>query len=204
MKTETFKGLRGTATLYLGDCLKILPTLEGVDAVITDPPYGLAMSGGTWGKKMDESYQAWDSAPFSEIDQIIKAAPIVVIWGGNYFAMPPSRGWFVWKKPFFPTMADGELAWTNVDQNVRIHESTRSPDGKQDHPTQKPVGLMAWCMEKTKLPEGATVLDPFMGSGTTGIACLRTGRNFIGIELDPKYYAIACERMAREIDGELL
>jgi site-specific DNA-methyltransferase (adenine-specific) len=63
---------------------------------------------------------------------------------------------------------------------------------------------MAWCMDVAKVLSGATVLDPYMGSGTTGIACLRTGRNFIGIEIDPRYYATACERMAREVDGMLL
>lgn len=203
-----FKGLHGTATLYLGDCMQILPTLSSVDAVITDPPYGLGkkMSGGTWATKAPHysDMHVWDlKAPQEAVDQIIKLELPSVIWGGNYFVTPPSRCWLVWRKPHFPTMADCELAWTSEDANARVWDGNRS-DGEKEHPTQKPVPLMAWSMEQAKVPTAATVLDPFMGSGTTGIACLRTGRNFIGIELDPKYYAIACQRMEREIDGQLL
>jgi len=187
----------GDATLYLGDCLEILPTLEKVDAVVTDPPYGLGkkMQGGTWGaqqKYVDmpardgEAKQQW-------IDAILALGVPTIIWGGNYFVMPPSRCWLVWKKPYFPTMADCELAWCSEDANARVFDGLRSY-GEKSHPTEKPLPLMTWCVQQ--LPKDcATILDPFMGSGTTGVACANLGRKFIGIEREPKYFDIACTRI---------
>jgi DNA modification methylase len=186
----------GRHVIYCADCLTVLPHLTGVDAVVTDPPYGLAMSGGTWGVKMDDTYQRWDAKPFDNVDALLQFGGDVVLWGGNYFNVPPSRGWLIWRKPFLNTLADAELAWTNRDANVKVFDSSRSPDGKQDHPTQKPVALMVWCLG---FVDGDTILDPFMGSGTTGVACIRTGRRFIGVEIEPKYCAIAVERMEREL-----
>jgi site-specific DNA-methyltransferase (adenine-specific) len=105
-----------------------------------------------------------------------------------------------------PTMANAELAWTNLDQNTRLisHSIASTNAERVGHPTQKPVAVMAWTMEQCKIPPGSTVLDPYMGSGTTGIACLRTGRNFIGIERDAAHYKTACDRIAHELDGALL
>jgi site-specific DNA-methyltransferase (adenine-specific) len=190
----------GDATLYLGDCREILPTLGKVDAVVTDPPYGIAhvWKGGFghgWGKARDESIlrNEWDDKPLNleMIALLLAAAKEHIIWGGNYFQLPPSRCWFVWNKPERGfSLAEAELAWTNKDTVVRVFDAPRSePD--REHPTQKPVALMRWCVQKTK----GTVLDPFMGSGTTGVACAKLGRKFIGIEIEPKYFDIACRRI---------
>ena len=92
--------------------------------------------------------------------------------------------------PDFITLAEAEMAWTNRDSVIRVYDGNRSePD--REHPTQKPIALMQWCVEKTT----GTVLDPFMGSGTTGVACANLGRKFIGIEIEPKYFDIACRRI---------
>jgi site-specific DNA-methyltransferase (adenine-specific)/modification methylase len=169
-----------------------MPTLGKVDAVVTDPPYGLGskLQGGSWG-----SNESWDVA----LDAITFDFDLPsIIWGGNYIpAMPASRCWLVWyKRDAVPTMADCELAWTNFDANVRLFDWTiaQTNGERVNHPTQKPLELMKWCIEK--LPDKTeTILDPFMGSGTTGVACAKLGRKFIGIELEPKYFDIACKRI---------
>ena len=193
MRTETI----GDATLYLGDCLEILPTLEKVDAVVTDPPYGIGekMKGGTWGaadKYAD--FREWDNAPSAEtISALIAAGKICIIWGGNYFNLPPSRCYLSWSKTnAVPTMADFELAWTSMDKPCKQY---KSPVGvhSHGHPTEKPLGLMEWTLAQAGIPQ--TILDPFMGSGTTGVACANLGRDFIGIEISEKYFDIACERI---------
>jgi len=191
----------GNATLYLGDCRDILPTLGKVDAVVTDPPYGIANkwkggSGHGWGKAREEGElrNEWDDCtPSNEIMQAVAAAgKEVIIWGGNYFELPSSRCWLVWSKPERNfSLAEAELAWTNRDNVVRVLDYARS-DPDRLHPTQKPVGVMRWSISKTK---GETILDPFMGSGTTGVAAVQMGRKFIGIEREPKYFDIACKRI---------
>lgn len=193
-------------TLYLGDCREILPTLGKVDAVVTDPPYGIAhlWKGGNrhgWGKASDEGVlrNEWDVSPLSGelLNLILASAKEHVIWGGNYFDLPPSRCWYVWNKPERGfTLAEAELAWTNKDSIVRVFDAPRSEPGRV-HPTQKPVALMSWCIEKVK----GTVLDPFMGSGTTGVACAKIGRRFIGIEIEPKYFDIARRRIQAALDA---
>jgi hypothetical protein len=152
----------------------------------------------------------WDKQrpPDEALRLLPTLAEIVAIWGGNYFAdcLPPSGGWLVWRKPEAETgfsLADAELCWTNQDFAARMKTMPRR-DGNE-HPTQKTVLVMAWTMNQLKVPEGATVLDPYMGSGTTGIACLRTNRNFIGIEKDPEHFKTACARLERECNqGALL
>jgi len=183
-------------TIYHGDCREILPDLGRFDLLLTDPPYGLNMSGGTWGKKMDTVYQKWDSKP-ADIAHLFQFSEKAIVWGGNYFTLPPSRCWLVWKKPFFPTMADCEMAWTNFDANSRVKELGRSPDGKQFHPTQKPVALMSWCIGIAGDVEN--ILDPFMGSGTTLRAAKDLNRKAIGIEIEEKYCEIAAQRMCQEV-----
>jgi site-specific DNA-methyltransferase (adenine-specific) len=189
----------GNATLYLGACEDVMHALDGFDAIVTDPPYGLGkrMSGGTWAVKASHyaDMHEWDlEAKQQWIDDILSFARPSVIWGGNYFSVPASRCWFSWCKPDFPTMADMELAWTNLDKPAKRWKSSRTPDGEKLHPTQKPEGLMRWCINH--LPDGCeTILDPFMGSGTTGVAAVQMGRKFIGIEREPKYFEIACKRI---------
>lgn len=192
--------------LHLGNCLEVMRGMadKSVDAVITDPPYGIAdiWKGGAshgWGvaKLATPKRNEWDVRPAKEyFDEILRIANKVIIWGGNYFELPISRGWLVWSKPERNfTLSEAELAWTNISMPIRVIDYHRSDSGRE-HPTQKPVGVMKFSIEKAKLPEGATVLDPFMGSGTTGVACVQTGRNFIGIEIYPPYFAIAERRIA--------
>lgn len=189
-------------TLYLGDCREILPTLGSVDAVVTDPPYGIAHtwkggSGSGWGKAKEEAglRNEWDAkAPEPEIfGLLISISDEQIIWDGNYFNLPPSRCWFVWNKPERNfSLAEAELAWTNRDNVVRVIDYARSDQGRV-HPTQKPVEVMRWSISNLK---ARTILDPFMGSGTTGVAAVKLGRKFIGIEIEPKYFDIACRRIA--------
>lgn len=189
----------GDCRLILGDCLAVMPTLGKVDACVCDPPYGLGkkLQGGTWGKAFKGVYEEWDTrAPQEIIDYIIRLKVPTILWGGNYFTLPLSRKWLVWNKPRRRmTMADGELAWCSWDGNLRTCD-VWNVNGTyvRQHPTQKPVGLMRWCIEQ--LPkEVVTILDPFMGSGTTLVACAKMGRKGVGIELDPDYFEIACKRV---------
>ena len=202
MRIETI----GNATLYLGDCREILPTLPKVDACITDPPYGMAekLSGtgsGRWKKLYDaKGGFAWDQEAPELVLELPAFADRVIIWGGNFFALPPSRAWLVWNKIIrnFSTSVC-ELAWTNLDRPVDAFDYSHgqlATEGKQ-HPTQKPLGLMKWCIEKTGVADGALILDPYMGSGTTGVASVQMGRRFIGIEREPKYFDIAVRRIER-------
>jgi site-specific DNA-methyltransferase (adenine-specific) len=192
------KTVIGNATLYLGDCMDILPMLEKVDAVITDPPYGLGkrMQGGTWGAKTEfKEMVVWDNAPpeVKNLIELTNMANISVFWGGNYYGLPPSRCWLVWdKQNAVPTMADCEIAWTSLDANTKrfSHPVGRILNG---HPSEKPLQLMRWTIETVKA--FGTILDPFMGSGTTGVAAVQMGRKFIGIERETKYFDIACKRI---------
>ena len=195
----------GNATLYLGDCLDILPTLPKVDAVITDPPYGIGVGSMTLGngkKRIDRGEIDWDAAPPSEalISMIaMSAAREAILWGGNYFGLPAARCWLVWDKCTGDnSFADAELAWTNLDRVVKLKRLAWVGNNAKDtperlHPTQKPVAVMAWCIAQTT--GIGSILDPFMGSGTTGVAAARMGRSFIGIEREPSYFDIACRRI---------
>ena len=184
----------GLATLYLGDCADILPTLGKVDAVITDPPYGIGIASNPVRqahKKLD-----WDdSAPIkSIINQCIALGDLVCLWGGNYFDLPPSQCFFVWDKiqPQDFSLAMCEMAWTNKKSPAKLYRQSVL-SYRKEHPTQKPVELMEWCIEQLGSPQ--TILDPFMGSGTTGVAAVQMGRQFIGIEREPEYFEIACRRI---------
>ena len=197
----------GDATLYHGDCLEILPSLPKVDAVVTDPPYGIA---DRWGAEMkgkrgtsrlwSKEDARWDVAPISKemLAMVLAAGSLHIVWGGNYYSMPASRCWLIWDKAQEFSGADAELAYTNLDMSVRVYRLSRIDAhqnlerGKQ-HPTQKPVLIMSWCL--SFIPNAKTILDPFMGSGTTGVACANLGRKFIGIEIERKYFDIACTRI---------
>jgi DNA modification methylase len=203
----------GRVTLYNADCRDVLPTLGKVDAVISDPPYGIAdcwKGGGGHGwnraRSETEARNEWDAEAPSEdlFDALRKIGSVQAFWGGNYYRLPISRGWLVWNKPERNfTLSEAELAWTSRAMPMRVFDYRRS-DPDRTHPTQKPVALMAWTLEQCRVPEGATVLDSFMGSGTTGIACIRTGRRFVGIEKDPAHYATALARIQRELSqGDL-
>jgi DNA modification methylase len=198
-----------------GDNREVLPTLPVVDAVITDPPYGIGEAAGKNASRgniavaRDYGSATWDDAPPDAlvIDLVRSKGQVQVLFGGNYFVLPPARCWLVWDKLNGTNdFADCELAWTSLDRAVRrlayrwngmIRENNEE---RGQHPTQKPVGVMKWVVElATK--EGEIILDPFCGSGTTGVAALRLGRRFIGIEKDAKYAAIARERIEAETKG---
>jgi len=207
IKEERIGGQR----LILGDCLKVMPLLGRFDAVVTDPPYGVFKKTGTDGKMFgketiystDDKAAGWDVRPGSEAFAAIMATKKYVVWGGNYFAdiMGASPGVMIWhKKTGNNSYADCEIAWTNATGTTRIFEHQwcgafkDSERGQRAvHPTQKPVALMEWCLGF--LPDAKTILDPFAGSGTTLVACQRMGRQGIGVELDPDYFAIACKRV---------
>ena len=204
----------GLATLYLGDCVDILPTLEPVDVLLTDPPYGIGAGdykrGGTQygnSKAPCKEYDRldWDNeAPQAIVEQSIALAKTSIVFGGNYFSLPPSSCWLVWDKQNGEGSgyADCELAWTNMKRAVRrvywrwagmLQKEMGDKKEERFHPTQKPVGVMKWCLTFT--PDAQTILDPFMGSGTTGVAAVQMGRKFIGIEREEKYFQIACKRI---------
>lgn len=190
----------GDCTLYLGDCREILPTLGKVDAVVTDPPYGigrLAKPSSRLCEGMAEYATgcAWDEEA-ADLSWLVPMDVPSIVWGGNYFVLPPSRAPLVWdKNNAGRDFADFEMAWTNLDMVARrIVFRPMNMDGGKLHPTQKPIEVMRWCIGW--LPDhAATILDPFMGSGTTGVACVKLGRKFIGIEIEPKYFEIACRRI---------
>ena len=203
----------GNATLYLGDCREILPTLPKVDLVLTDPPYGIgAASASFYGTKKrrnslaapnDYGCDEWDNEPIDDyvLKLTIEAGNKAIIFGGNYFNVPPSSCWLVWDKENGDSgFADAELAWTNLDKAVRLKRYMwngmfrANKEMRGDHPTQKPIGVMEWCLNLAPKAT-STVADPFMGSGTTGVACANLGKTFYGIEREPKYFDIACQRI---------
>jgi len=185
--------------LYLADCLDVLPELAAgsIDAVVTDPPYGIGISGNPFRQKFIK--QDWDDSPMSDraIKEIFRLSNHQIIWGGNYFALPPSQCFLIWnkKQSFDFSSAMVEMAWTSFQRPAKMFEWFAA-NGEKEHPTQKPLALMEWCLSNfTKF--GDLVLDPFMGSGTTGVACIQTGRRFIGMEKDPAYFKIAVKRIAQ-------
>ena len=199
----------GGAELWLGDCREILPSLGKVDAVVTDPPYGIGEAAGKNASRSnlatakDYGADCWDDNPVdAELMELVHAAgKWAIIFGGNYYLCRPTSCWLVWDKENGANdFADCELAWTNLPKAVRrirymwngMLRANGEPRG--DHPTQKPVGVMKWAIGH--LPEpNKTILDPFMGSGTTGVAAVQMGRKFIGIEREPKYFDNACRRI---------
>ncbi len=203
MRVETI----GNATLYNADCRDVLPTLPAVDAVITDPPYGI-------GAGRERPHNGWadygiadwdlDRPPAEVFPLLLAAGEIQMIWGGNYFTdlLPPTMQWLVWDKGQRGfSLADCEFAWSSQRRAARIFTYARAQalqDGKE-HPTQKPVALMEWCLRRMKVEPGMTVLDPFCGSGTVGVACVQMGVNYVGVELQEQYYEAAKRRIDRAL-----
>jgi site-specific DNA-methyltransferase (adenine-specific) len=181
--------------IYHGDCREALPTLPKVDLVLTDPPYGLGdkLKGGN-------RSHCFTHDVLTDLQGVITAAENAIVWGGNYYPLPPSRGWLVWyKRDSVQTAADVELAWTSFDMNSRLIDHTiAATNGERvAHPTQKPLRVMRWCLGFA--PFAQTILDPFMGSGTTLRAAKDLGRKAIGIEIEEKYCEIAANRLRQEV-----
>ena len=205
---ERVEHLAEGVSLYLGDARAVLPTLARADAIVTDPPYGMnaAIGGITAGKSSRwalssaqsawaEKPQSWDAEAPPIVLEFPKMADQIIVWGGQFFAMPPARGWLVWNKiirNFSSSVC--ELAWTNLEKPVDCFDYSHgqlASEGKF-HPTQKPLPLMGWCVRKTT----GAVLDPFMGSGTTGVAAVRAGRPFTGVEIVSEYFDVARRRIS--------
>jgi site-specific DNA-methyltransferase (adenine-specific)/modification methylase len=207
------------ATLYHGDCREIIDALT-FDSIVTDPPYGIGKwqnkfgskslgSGGTWATKDIYKEIDWDDeAP--DLTFLLEKNVPTMVFGGNYFSLPPSRKWIVWDKGgthFRKTFAEVELCWCSFDGNARKIECMPTfrrgwahQNNEKVHPTQKPVAVMQYCISELPKGYGNIVIDPFMGSGTTGVACVQMGRAFIGIEQNKKYFDIACERLTRAVE----
>ena len=201
-------------TIYHGDCREILPTLPKVDLVLTDPPYGIGESTGKTrnssnaGVSKDYGSSDWDcSTPPAWIWGLLaEKSAHQIIFGGNYFSLPPSRCWLVWDKDNTGQRADAELAWTNMDRAVRLYQwrwngmlqEDMAHKEYRDHPTQKPVPVMKWALSQA--PDTVrTVLDPFMGSGTTLVACKQAGLQCTGIEREEKYCEVAANRLRQGV-----
>ncbi len=199
----------GNATLYHGDSREIVPTLQLVDVVVTDPPYGIGeakkknKSRSKLAESKDYGTDSWDDEPAPEWLMLLlrETSRWQIIFGGNFYNLPPTSCWLVWDKENGQNdFADCELAWTNFPKAVRLkrwmwHGMLRAGgEDRGDHPTQKPIKVMEWAL--TLIPEPHnTILDPFMGSGTIGVACANLGRTYIGIERVQKYFDVSCKRI---------
>lgn len=203
--------------IYHGDCREILPSLSA-DLLCTDPPYGIGADrnlrantqhGKALAPSRDYGVGNWDSKPPSRwtVDLMREATRYQVIWGGNYFELPPAKCWLVWDKENGTNgYADCELAWTNLDKAVRRKKYQwmgmlqEHMDAKEPrlHPTQKPLEVMQWAIKQAP-EECSTVLDPYAGSGTILIAAKNLGKSAIGIEIEEKYCEIAAKRLSQEV-----
>lgn len=197
-------------TIYLGDAREVLPTLGTFDLVLTEPPYGIAkiwQGGSACGWRSPEKRaerNAWDGLPPTRehFDAMRAVSAAQVFWGGNYFELPPARGWLVWRKEINPALSlgDAELAWSNRDAPVRVFDHPRNKlTGRKmpEHPTAKPVALMSWCLGF--FPEARTVIDPYMGSGPVARACKDAGKRYVGIEIEERYCEVTARRLAQEV-----
>ena len=208
----------GDATLYLGDCLEILPTLGKVDAVVTDPPYGVGYEGSvTKHGKNGFAYASFDDTPESiaricvpAVRAAVALARSAVVTPGlaNAFKYDEPRAWgavhypsgantgpwgFICSQPLFYYGKDPYLA-RGLGSRPNGFSTTEATDRSIGHPCPKPIKQTEWMVERVSFI-GETILDPFMGSGTTGVACANLGRRFIGIEIEPRYFDIACRRI---------
>lgn len=187
--------------LWCGDCRELLPALGSFDAIVTDPPYGIDAGNKSFGKWRTSQMPKddWDrTAP--DLSGLLALELPTIVWGGNYFGLPASRGFLVWDKGAGfkgRDFAECEQAWCSFDANARIFQFDPLARGEYRtklHPTQKPVELMKWCLGF--VPEARSILDPYCGSASTGVAAVKLGRRFTGIEIDPSYFDIACRRIS--------
>ena len=200
-------------TIHNEDCLEFMKQVPDnyFDLVLTDPPYGLGdklLKGGTNGKVVNFHKQfsetAWgDEKPNQEIfDEIFRISKNQIIWGGNYFDLPPTRGILCWDKNIGTphNFSHFEMAWTSFDKPAMKHQRTN--DQNKVHPTMKPLKLMEFCLDYAKIEKHHKVFDPFMGSGTTAVACKSLGLAWCGCELEKDYVDIANKRL-EAVQGSL-
>lgn len=210
-------------TVHQGDWRKVLGSVGSVAALVTDPPYGISVAAG--GRSIGGEHAAkptvyrtvlsplvyGDDAPFDPTPLLL-LAPKVVLWGANHYAdkLPPSPSWYVWDKRRgrgSNNFADCEMAWSNAGGPARLYSHLWSGmirDSERAvhfHPTQKPEALMRWVIGLLGLPKGSLICDPYMGSGSTGVAALQLGHRFVGVEIEPTYYATAVRRL-REVESD--
>lgn len=210
----------GAVQLYCGDCLEILPELGQVDAVVTDPPYGIGYSHGGGGKGIHSGVATGKHHNFAKEKIINDDNPFdprpfckwkCVMFGADHYAsrLPQDGVFHVWDKDpkgalEWDSFSDAELVWTNWRTRRRVFRflwkglCQYGAGVKRLHSTMKPVEVMVWCLHMVE--KSTVILDPFMGSGTTGLACIRLGRKFIGIEKEPKYFKIAVDRIEKELE----
>jgi site-specific DNA-methyltransferase (adenine-specific)/modification methylase len=197
----------GNCTLYHGDCREVLPLLPACDLILTDPPYGIGYVATTPNATKHAAIVGDDA--LMDLRFIFSTEAIVITWGANnYPELLPHRGrWICWDKRGGIEAADRmlgspfELAWSSVDHGYNkmirlLHGGVVNADAanaKREHPTQKPIKLMEVCLAMH--PKAATVCDPFMGTGTTGVACVNLGKAFVGIECERQYFDVACRRI---------
>ena len=204
-----------SCTIYNADAKQVVPFLNRFDLLLTDPPYGIGESSKNHrsrdklasGKEYEKS--DWDDAPPVGwfIEQAKDLSKTQILWGGNYFGLGATSCWLVWDKDNGASdFADCELAWTNMRKAVRkfqyrwagiLQERQGADREVRVHPTQKPLPLMKWCIGL--VPEAKTILDPFMGSGTTLVAAKQEGRKAIGIEINESYCESAAKRLSQGV-----
>lgn len=213
-----------TQVAYNLDCMAYMRALpdKAFDLAVVDPPYGgggkasqarsdsagtstatgpVRRTGGKWAAKYGKKIIAWDNAPGKEyFDELFRVSKQQIIWGGNYFSLPPCRCFLIWEKTNIPenfTMAQCEYAWTSFKDNAKIfqHTSQRSKDEEHFHPTEKPIALYEWIFSKYAKP-GDKILDTHLGSGSSRIAARESGLDFVGCEIDKEYFDKQEERWA--------
>jgi len=202
MLTPYYEDEKAGIVIYLGDCRDVIPHLPKVDLVLTDPPYGIGFAAQPtkWQRLAGKGAEVWDDTTIDGLLALLSVGEIQIVWGGNYYQLPISRGWLSWYKPDAPpSMGSVELAWTNQSRNTRqISHSISATNGERvGHPTQKPLAVMIWCLQQ--FPHAGSVLDPFMGSGTTLVAAKQLGRRAIGIELEERYCETAVKRLSQQM-----
>jgi site-specific DNA-methyltransferase (adenine-specific) len=213
-------------TLYAGDCRDVLPSLTDVDAIVSDPPYGIAYRKGAGGVPVTNRKSQKVAAPRKDWTEIAGDAepfdpshlftfPKVMLWGANHFAERLPRGrWLAWNKlgdfePFGDSFSDVEFGWVNQRGADRIfsllwkgvRQGEKIDNGRRHHPSMKPIGLMRWSIEQAGATADGLIVDPYAGSGATGIAALLTGRRFVGIEIDPQHLPVCVRRLAEAEAG---
>ena len=201
--------------ILLGNCndyLDIFLQANEIDLILTDPPYGIPKKSKNrdfygnnghqklWGKEGDVAI--WDILDQPAINKLVNQSySKVIIWGGNNYQLPASRCWFIWDKLQSNYGSDCEMAWTNLNYPQKVFRMSRidayvnKAEFKKEHPAQKPIQLMEWCIGIAKLKPNSLVFDPFCGTGITCIAAKKLGHRFIGIEQIQKYYDISIERL---------